>query len=209
MVSISKRNTSVSAAMAALASTKPQPEAPAATESAVTDTTSDAPVAVVVADPFADLATVTVGEYSYRDLTEAPLESDPRKYTGVHTAAKAERSPIKKGWKHASAMLCLGTNRKELRPSSVYGTIQSIVASYGRSGVPAYVVVNKVRQMQIGNKRSHFCDALPPVGWAEGWIDTFVSKGMGKVMEKTAPAIFKDPAPAEGEQATEIQAVAA
>jgi hypothetical protein len=161
---------------------------------AETPTEQPAPEAetAVVTDPFADLPMVKIEDYEFRDLSAVELVSDPRKYEGVHREAVSNKAHMKKGWKHSAAMIALGTNRKELKPTSVYGTISSIVASYGRAGVPAYVLVAKVRQAQIGNKRSHYCTALPPVGWAEGWIDTFISKNMGKVMEKKAPAITEE-----------------
>jgi hypothetical protein len=87
-------------------------------------------------------------------------------------------------------MLVPGTNKKELKPGSVYGTIQQIVQAAGRAGIPAYVVANKLRRLQIGNKRSHYCEALPPVGWAEGWINTALTKLIvGSHPTKQAPAL--------------------
>ena len=116
--------------------------------------------------------------------------SDPRKYEGVHREAVSARVPMKKGWKHSAHMIAYNpTSGKEFKPGSVYGTIDEIVRTGGRAGVPAYVLVAKVREKQIGNKRSHYCDRLPPVGWAEGWIDTYISKSYGKVTDKPAPAI--------------------
>lgn len=143
----------------------------------------------VITDPFADLPMMKVGDFEFRDLTEVALVSEPRKYEGVHREAVSNKAHMKKGWKYSAAMIAIGTNKIERKPTSVYGTIQSIVQSYGRIGVPAYVLVAKVRQAQIGNKRSHYCTALPPIGWAEGWIDTFISKNMGKILPELAPAI--------------------
>lgn len=148
------------------------------------EATSDQPAPVV--DPFADLPLVTIGDYDFRDLTTVTV-SEPRKYEGVHRSATEAKAHMKAGWKHSDAMITKGTAHRDFKPGSVYGTIQQIVQSYGRSGVPAYVLVAKVRQAQIGNKRSHYCEKLPPIGWAEGWIDTFVSKNFGKVMATKAP----------------------
>lgn len=164
----------------------PEPEmaADAPTEDAATETT-----AVAIVDPFADLPIVKIEDYEFKDLSGVELVSAPRKYEGVHNAAVAAKAPVKAGWKHAASMITVGTHQREFKPTSVYGTIDSVVRSYGRAGVPAYVLVSKVRQAQIGNKRSHFCTALPPIGWAEGWIDTYISKNHGKVMAKAAPVI--------------------
>lgn len=150
---------------------------------------AEAPAAEVApTDPFADLPMTKIEDYEFRDLTDA-VGNDPFKYEAIHKAAVESKLPIKPNWKHSTAMLVLGQKKGEFKPGSVYGTIQQIVQQYGRAGVPAYVLVPKVRQAQIGNKRSKYCTALPPIGWAEGWIDTFISKGFGKVMEKKAPPI--------------------
>lgn len=154
---------------------------------------------VAATDPFAALPVVKIEDYEFRDLSGAESVSDPRKYEGVHRAAVAAKAHMKAGWKHSAAMITVGTHQRDFKPGSVYGTIDQIVRSYGRAGVPAYVLVAKVRQAQIGNKRSHYCTALPPVGWAEGWVDSYVSKKHGKVMEKKAPMLTE-------EVAAEIQA---
>jgi len=153
---------------------------------------AEAPAAEVVAvDPFADLPMTKVEDYEFRDLTDA-VGNEPYKYDAVHKAAVEAKLPMKSGWKHSAAMIVRGTSRRDFKPGSVYGTIDQIVQQYGRAGVPAYVLVAKVRQLQIGNKRSKYCTALPPIGWAEGWIDTYVSKNHGKVMEKKAPPITQE-----------------
>jgi hypothetical protein len=171
------------------------PETGEGTESQGTDPAEVAPetapepeVAAAPVDPFADLPMTKVEDYEFRDLTDA-VGNDPFKYDAVHKAAIEAKLPVKSGWKHSAAMVVKGQNRKEFKPGSVYGTIDQIVMQYGRAGVPAYVLVAKVRQLQIGNKRSKYCTALPPIGWAEGWIDTYISKNHGKVMEKKAPPI--------------------
>lgn len=150
----------------------------------------DEPTAEAAPDPFADVPVTRIGDdVSFDDFSEV-AGSDPRKYGAVHAAAVAERMPTVKGWKHERAMLTPGTNRRELKPGSVYGTIQAIVNAAGRAGIPAYVVATMLRRKQIGNKRSHYCDSLPPVGWAEGWINTAISKSIAGVHPtKQAPAI--------------------
>lgn len=146
--------------------------------------------AVTAIDPFADCPTVSLGDdVSFTDFSDMAT-SDPRKYTNVNAAAHAERLPTVKGWKHERAMLTPGTNKKELKAGSVYGTIQQIVQAAGRSGIPAYVVATKLRQLQVGNKRSHYCEALPPIGWAEGWINTAITKNIAGVHPtKQAPSL--------------------
>ena len=158
--------------------------------------TNDQPAAVV--DPFADVPVTKIGDgVEFQDFTDTP-GGDPRKYANVHSAATAERLPTMKGWKHERAMLIPGTNRAERKPTSVYGTIQQIVAAAGRAGIPAYVVANKLRRLQAGNKRSVYCvsgdqAALPAIGWAEGWINTAITKGIAGVHPtKQAPALREE-----------------
>jgi hypothetical protein len=141
-------------------------------------------------DPFADVPVVNVNEdVSFDDFTDEAT-SDPRKYTAVNAAAIAERLPTVKGWKHERAMLVKGPGTKEFKEGSVYGTIQQIVQAAGRSGIPAYVVASMLRRRQVGNKRSHYCEKLPPIGWAEGWINTAVTKSIAIVHPtKQAPAL--------------------
>ena len=143
-----------------------------------------------VVDPFADVPVTHIGDnVEFDDFTDIKT-SDPRKYTNIDAAARGERLPTQKGWKHERAMMIMGTNRKELKPTSVYGTIQAIVQAAGRAGIPAYVVAAKLRRAQVGNKRSHYCEGLPPIGWAEGWINTALTKGIAGVHPtKEAPAI--------------------
>lgn len=149
----------------------------ATTEASTEDAApAEEPAAEPAVDPFADVPVVSIGDdVSFSDFTDVET-SNPRKYEAVNAAARADRSPTAKGWKHERAMLVPGSNKKELKPGSVYGTIQQIVNAAGRPGIPAYVVANKLRRMQIGNKRSHYCEALPPIGWAEGWINTAMTK---------------------------------
>jgi len=130
---------------------------------------------------------------------ESVAENDPFKYAEVHKAAKDAKLHVKSGWKHAGDMITAGRVTREFKPTSVYGTIDQLVRAHGRAGIPAVVLVSEVRRAQIGNKRSKYCTALPPIGWAEGWIDTYISKGHGRVMEKKAP-------PVTVEQAQELNA---
>jgi hypothetical protein len=149
-------------------------------------------------DPFAECPVTKIGDdVEFTDFTDTPT-ADPRKYATVNAAAIAERLPTAKGWKHERAMLVPGTNRKEFKQGSVYGTIQQIVQAAGRSGIPAYVVASKLRRMQVGNKRSHYCGTseggqLPPIGWAEGWLNTAITKSIAGVHPtKQAPALREE-----------------
>lgn len=148
------------------------------------------------ADPFADVPVTRIGDdVEFDDFASAEgiRNADPRKYANVHATAVGERLPTVRGWKHERAMLVPGTSRKELKSGSVYGTIQQIVQAAGRAGVPAYVVATRLRRAQVGNKRSHYCDGLPPVGWAEGWINTAITKSIAGVHPtKQAPALREE-----------------
>ena len=178
-VSLSTALTVVGDAATQPATEQEQP-ATNSTQGTETDVTKqpepEQPVAETKPDPFADLPTIQVAGVALPDLSKAVKVSDPRKYSGVHTAAVAESLQTKKGWKHANVVFKLGTNKKERKPTSVHGMIDVLVAAAGKEGLPAPVLVSRLRMGQIGNKRSHFCEGLPPVGWAEGWIDSAVTK---------------------------------
>lgn len=169
-----------------------------------------AEVTAAPVDPFASLPIVTLeGDVTFRDLTDAE-GNNPFKYEAVHSAARAARSPMKVGYKHARLLLIPGTNGKEFRTGSVYGDIQQIVQAGGRAGTPMVVLIARLRQAQIGNKRSKYCTALPPHGWAEGWIDTAITKNIVKPhATKQAPALDAeqvDAANAAGEEQRKLTA---
>lgn len=152
-------------------------------------------------DPFADLPRITLADTpEVLDLTGVE-GNNPFKYAKAHEAAVALKQPVQVGWKHSTAMFIPGTNKggeNGFRAGSVYGTIADIVSRAGRAGITAHEVVAQVRIRQIGNKRSKYCEKLPPVGWAEGWINTAVTKNIiGVHATKRAPALMVPPAPAE------------
>lgn len=182
----------------------------AAAQSAVAPVTNEVVVdaTVTAADPFADVPVTRIGDdVSFKDFTDAPT-NNPYKYASVHEQARAERSPMLVNYKHGKAMITSGTNRKEFKPGSVYGTIQAIGNAAGRAGVPIYVLLTQLRQAQIGNKRSKYCTQLPPVGWGEGWVNTAITKGIiGVHPSKTAPTLGSEAA-AEASQEGEQKLVA-
>lgn len=161
-------------------------------------------------DPFADLPRIKLAD------TEGVLDmsgvecSNPRKYEKVHAEAVGGKLPLQKDWKHATAVFTPGTSKggeNGFKPGSVYGTIADIVSRAGRGGIAAHELVTQVRQRQVGNKRSHYCEKVPPVGWAEGWINTAVTKNIILVHpSKRAPALYVAP---KGEEATPEQNKAA
>lgn len=166
--------------------------------------TPETPAEEPKVDPFANLPRIKLAD-TEDVLDMSGLEtSAPRKYGKVHEDAVANKLPLLRGWKHATAMFVPGTNKggeNGFKAGSVYGTIADIVQRAGRSGISAHDLVTQVRQRQIGNKRSHYCEKLPPVGWAEGWVNTAVTKNIiGVHASKRAPAIF--PTAAKDTEAT-------
>jgi hypothetical protein len=150
---------------------------------------------------FNALPTITLHEdTTVVDLSSVPT-TQPYKYDKVHADAMTDRLPIRRGWKHASAMFVPGTNKggeNGFRAGSVYGTIADIANRAGRGGISAQALCTELRKRQIGNKRSKYCENLPPVGWAEGWVDTAVTRQIvGVHATKKAPALVAPAAPAE------------
>ncbi len=148
------------------------------------------------ADPFANLPTVTLGETGnvpdYTGIATAP----ERKYAKVADEARNAKSPMQVGWKHERAIFVPGTNKRELKAGSVHGTVQAIVNKAGRAGISAIELVCQLRQAQIGNKRSIYCTELPPVGWAEGWINSAVTRNIvGVHATRQASPLRAEPKP--------------
>lgn len=164
-------------------------------------------------DPFAGLPTIKVGESEVLDLSSVE-GNNPFKYEKVAADAATDKLPVKRGWKHMTAMFVKGHNNGPeggFKPGSVYGTIQQVVAASGKAGISAADLATEVRKRQIGNKRSKYCEKLPPVGWAEGWVDTAVTKSIINVhATKKAPAlVVTAPAGTEATPAQDRKAIAA
>lgn len=121
-----------------------------------------------------------------RRETDAPREkhSAALKYARVHAEAEAQASPTMLGWKHRARWFVAGPT-DENRADSVYGTIRRICMEAGSDGISAAALTTELRKRQIGNPRSVYCDGLPPIGWAEGWIDTAVTKQIVMSIERT------------------------
>lgn len=133
-----------------------------------------------------------------RDLSREPPSTPPApqadagKYAAVHAAAEAQGSPVKLGWQHTNTIFIAGTSGMN-RAETVYGTIHRICLEAGRAGVGAAELATELRRRQVGNPRSHFCNGLPPIGWAEGWIDTAVSGGV--IRRRSGPPALGKPKP--------------
>lgn len=140
-------------------------------------------------DRFANLPTVKLNEAEVEDMSGLAV-SNPRKYQKISDAAIAARLPMQSGWKHTSAVFVPGAITKEYRAGSVFGTIQDAVKRAGKAGINSFELCAAVRRAQIGNKRSHYCTELPPVGWAEGYINSAVTQGIvGVHGTRKAPAL--------------------
>ena len=154
------------------------------------------------ADPFADVPVVkTEDGVELQDFSEVK-GNEPFKYADVHSRATAAKAPMLLNYKHGQSVLIPGTNKKEFKAGSVYGTIQALVNSAGRSGIPVYQLITQLRREQIGNKRSKYCNALPPIGWAEGWLNTAITKNIVGIHPTKTAAHF---APKEAEPEAEEQ----
>jgi hypothetical protein len=130
------------------------------------------------------------------------------KYAEVHREAEAVGSPVRLGWKYRDAWFRYCPGGDYHAPASVYGTIFAIAKEAGLQGLSAADLATELRKRQVGNARSSYCDGMPPIGWAEGWIDTAVSNwiiktrnppkaqpSQDKGVEPSAPAPQREPEP--------------
>lgn len=163
-------------------------------------TKSPASEAPVRADPFAGLPTVELNEATVLDLSGLET-SNPRKYAKVNEAAVASKMPIAPNWKHSNAMFIPGRTVKEFRAGSVFGTLVDLTKRGGKAGIASYELATELRRAMIGNKRSHYCEKLQPVGWAEGYINSAVTQGIIDLHPtKKAPALQVAAAEAAGKE---------
>lgn len=115
-----------------------------------------------------------------------PADARPGKYAAVHAAAERAGAAVRLDWKCAADSFFAGECQHD--SSSVYGTIHAICRQAGAASVAADALATALRHRQIGNARSQYCDGLPPIGWAEGWIDTAVSRGIVRVRPTASAA---------------------
>jgi hypothetical protein len=147
-------------------------------------------------DPFANLPTTKLNGVAVPDFS-AMDTSAARKYEKVNTAARESKMPIMANWKHGNAIFVPGrTVRENLRPGSVFATIVDIAKRAGRQGIASYEMASELRKAQLGNKRSHYCEKLPPVGWAEGYLNSAVTQGLIDIhgSRKADPLVAPQPA---------------
>lgn len=148
------------------------------------------------------LPTVKLHEAEVTDLS-GEATSAPRKYEKANETARSQRMPTQVGWKYSSAMFVPGSVKREFRAGSVFGTIADLVNRAGRAGIASYELATQLRLAQIGNKRSHYCTQLPPVGWAEGYINSAVQQSLiGVHTSKKAPALSAPVAPPAEDKGT-------
>lgn len=126
---------------------------------------------------------VKSADMAEEELPKGTRAADPGKYARVHAAATVAGSPVALGWKHVAAVFAAGKGRHDA--TSVYGTIHAICREAGSDGTTAAALATALRHRQIGNPRTRYCDGLPPIGWAEGWIDTAVT--LSVVLARAAP----------------------
>lgn len=100
-----------------------------------------------------------------------------RKYSGI-----VEKNPNKDSnpaWAKRDAKFTLGHAPKTA--TSVFGTLYSLVGqNIGKTGKE---LASLLRWYPFPNrKRSEYLDGIPPIGWAEGYIDGAVTKGYLKMV---------------------------
>ena len=180
------------------------------------DQATETPVAT---NPFATLPVVranAVGttDFEVQDLRGIPAEqiANPRKYAAAQATAVDKNLHMRENWKHGNDVFKIGSNRHDKKPSSVMGTIQQIVRAYGAEGCPAPALVTRLRTATVNNSRSHFCAGkLPPVGWAEDYIQGAMREGLiavgGQIQHQLVPQVAPAPEPAPAEQTVDTAAV--
>ena len=109
---------------------------------------------------------------------EAVRFAAPYKYDELQS--KNPNGDVNATWAKRDATFTLGYAPKT--ETSVVGVIYGIVGA--NPGIAAVALASKVRWADYPNRaRSKYLDGIPPIGWAEGYIDGAVSKGYLKAHE--------------------------
>lgn len=123
-------------------------------------------------------------------------EKAAHKYAKVHAAATTAGSPCKLGWRYATMVFVAKKSAPEKKEGTAHGIIQKLVKQAGDNGISGMELVPLVRAAAKNNTRTNFgAGQVPPIGWAEGWIDsavgTIIQELKGKRLE-----LADEPAPA-------------
>lgn len=123
------------------------------------------------------------------------------KYEKAHAKATRAGSPVIIGWKYKDSRFVTGTLPRSGGTTSVYAAIKRLVWEAGQAGLTGSDLATRLRHDQQGNDRSEYCQGLPPIGWAEGWIDTAVQRGLIDLIPSGSqhPAPSQDPSKATGD----------
>ena len=125
------------------------------------------------------------------------------KYDGVHAKASKANSPVLIGWKFKDCHFGAGTQPRSGGTTSVYAAIKRLAGKAGPTGLTGSDLATRLRYDQQGNERSEYCQGLPPIGWAEGWIDTAVQRGLIDLL----PSSLQHPAPSADSFSTTVEDV--
>lgn len=183
---------------------KAVPAAVAAKTNAPAATTTPAEKPAEVIPPAATDKKYTFRGREFVDLRGASGDMATRKvgaetehkYAKVHLAAEAAGSPCKLGWRYATKIFVAGSSKVEKKAGTAHGIIQSIVKGAGATGISGMELVPLVRAAAKSNTRTNFgAGKVPPIGWAEGWIDSAITGNLIKIT-KDAELKLEDVAPA-------------
>jgi hypothetical protein len=208
--------------------TKVANTAPAATAAGAPKNKTEAPVAEMpkaeekpAAPVIAPHSTEKKYDYRGREFVDLRAASGPmaehkkgqtatHKYAKVHAAAEAAGSPCKLGWKYATMIFTLNKTSRDRKEGTAYGIIQSVVREAGENGISGMEMVPLVRARAKSNTRTDFgAGQVPPIGWAEGWIDGAVNESIIKTVKGKTLELADTPAPTEEVAEPEKQAKAA
>jgi hypothetical protein len=116
------------------------------------------------------------------------------KYVKIHAAAEAAGSPCKLGWRYATKIFVAGSSKVEKKEGTAHGIIQSLVKQAGTAGISGMELVPLVRAAAKKNTRTNFgAGQVPPIGWAEGWIDSAITGNL--IKSTTGELKLEDVAP--------------
>lgn len=122
-----------------------------------------------------------------KEVPSTPERSENPEYLGVYRKKqeKAAGADVDPSWKHKDKVFVLDSRRPK-SPTSVMGVLCSYVEQAGEDGISGVELASKLRHHDWSGARSAYvANSLPPVGWAEGYVNGALSTKQSYIKVKS------------------------
>ena len=122
-----------------------------------------------------------------QEVPPTPERSENPEYLGVYRKKqeKAAGADVDPNWKYKDKIFVLDSRRPK-SPASVMGVLVSYVEQAGENGISGMELASKLRHHNWSGARSAYvANSLPPVGWAEGYVNGALSTKQSYIKVKS------------------------